>query len=116
MPSIALALNCPKRTAVNRRPKWTVSETDTKNWNVHNYPRVDPVPHNHRSTIYDGRAAHDFVTCSKAPLTKILLTTIWGSGATRVRRTIWASCGKLANCCRDCRCTLRLICLPARRG
>ena len=37
---------------MNRRPKWIVSETDTKNWNVHNYPRVDPVPHNHRSMIY----------------------------------------------------------------
>ena len=34
--------------------------------------------------IYDGRAAHDFVTCSKTPLTKILLTKIGGSGATRV--------------------------------
>ena len=82
-----LSAELPNRTAVNRGPKWTVSETDTKNWNVHNYPRVDPVPHNHRSMIYDGRAAHDFVTCSKAPLTKILLTTICGSGAKRVRRT-----------------------------
>jgi CRP-like cAMP-binding protein len=51
----------------------------------------------------------------KSPVNEDMLTTISGSGATRVRRTIWASCGKLANCCRDCRRTLRLICLPARR-